>query len=316
MAKANNKNLSSAKREKNDEFYTPIAYIEKELKHYREFLRGKVVFCNCDDPESSNFWSYFASNFEFLGLKKLTSTHYETDKPSYKQELCSAIDCNGKVDTQGTIKTPLSQNGDFRSPECVELLKECDVVITNPPFSLFREYLTQLVEYEKLFLIIGSLNAITYREVIPLLMSNDMWLGVNSGNCDFVVPNCSETHVVRVCWFTNIPVENPPEPLKLYKKYTPGEYPTYDNFDAINVDKVCDIPCDYFGIIGVPITYALKHDPKQFEIIGSYNNGEHGEAVGAFKVSIVTNGTIMNWNGPVINGKPLYKRLLIKRRTT
>jgi len=190
MAKTKgNSNLHSSRAGKTDEFYTEISLIEKELRHYKDFFKGKTVFCNCDDPEESNFWKYFELKFEELGLKKLISTHYETDKPSYKLELTRDINNDGKINSFDIVHTPLQQNGDFRSPECKEIMESADVIVTNPPFSLFREYVAQLMEYEKPFLIVGNQNAITYREILPLFIDNKIWLGYNSGHFWFRVPD-------------------------------------------------------------------------------------------------------------------------------
>lgn len=282
--KVKNTNLNKAKTAKNDEFYTQLSDIEKELGHYKDHFKDKIVFCNCDDPEESNFWFYFAQNFQFLGLKKLISTHYETDKPSYKLEIVKDVNADGKINNLDAIKTPLTQNGDFRSNECVELLKECDIVVTNPPFSLFREFVAQLVEYDKKFLIIGHQNAITYKEVFALIKSDKLWIGcsIHSGDREFKVPAhyvlTSILHrvdslgnkfqrVSGVRWFTNLDYKKRHEDLILYKKYTPEEYPTYDDYNAINIDKTKDIPCDYTGMMGVPITFMDKYNPDQFEIL-------------------------------------------------
>jgi hypothetical protein len=282
-----NKNLKNAKREKNDEFYTQLTDIEKEVKHYKDQLRDKIVFCNCDDPEYSNFWKYFHLNFKHIGLKKLVSTHFEREKPSYKLE----------YDGETITKTELSQNGDFRSPECIEILKKSDLVITNPPFSLFREYVAQLIEYEKKFLIIGNNNAITYKETFTLIKDNKMWLGYSPRSMKFKTIN-EELKDVNACWFTNLDTSKRHENLILYKKYTPEEYPRYDNYDAINVDKVSDIPVDYDGVMGVPITFLDKYNPKQFEIIGQTG------------VDIK-----LDKGRPYIDGKRMYSRILIKKNT-
>lgn len=261
--------LQSAKSQKQDEFYTQLVDIEKELKHYKEQFKGKVIFLNCDDPLESNFWKYFALNFTHLGIKKLIATHFEREKPSYKLEL---------TDDGFPVHTPLRQNGDFRSPECVALLQEADIVVTNPPFSLFREYVAQLVAYNKKFLIIGNMNAITYKEVFKLIKENKLWLGIGNPK-KFRVPDDYEKgvrdeHGVKwqtlgnVCWFTNLDVFVRHEDLILYKQYTPEAYPCYDNYDAINVDKTTDIPVDYTGVMGVPISFLDKYNPDQFEILG------------------------------------------------
>lgn len=280
-----NKNLHAANKAKNDEFYTCLTDIEKELKHYREHFNNKTIFCNCDDPEYSNFWRYFSLNFDHLNLKRLISTHYETEKSSYMQEIYR--------DENGVHKErkPLQQNGDFRSPESIALLHEADIVVTNPPFSLFREYVAQLIEYDKKFLIIGNVNAITYKEIFPLIRCNRLWLGpsISSGDRQFYVPdnyplnasNCGIDkdgrkfiRVKGVRWFTNLSHQKRNESIILYKTYNPDDYPKYDNYNAINVDKVTDIPCDYDGVMGVPITFLDKYNPEQFEIIGLGNGAE------------------------------------------
>lgn len=299
---AANKNLRRAKKNKNDEFYTQLTDIEKELKHYREQLKNKVIFLNCDDPEWSNFWKYFKLNFDFLGIKKLISTHFEEDKPSYKLE----------YDGSNTVKTPLKQNGDFRSPESIELLKETDIVITNPPFSLFREYIAQLIDYDKKFLIMGNNNAITYKEIFSLIKENRIWLGYHANKTmEFRLSDTYERwdrmdelgnkygKVPAITWFTNLDTVKRHEEMILYKKYTPEEYHHYDNYDAINIDKVAEIPMDYFGIMGVPLTFMDKYNPEQFEIIGIdryvKDNPNYGKRF-------------------TINGKEKYARILIKRK--
>ena len=298
---SNNQNFHKARRDKKDEFYTQIGDIENELRHYRPQLRGKVIFCNCDDPTESNFWKFFFLNFEFLGLKKLIATHYDPEKPTYKLE----------YDGKEITNTPLNQNGDFRSPECIELLRESDIVITNPPFSLFREYMAQLMEHEKRFLIIGNQNAITYKEFFPLIKNNKMWLGYSAGGFRFEVPEGynvgkieeeNEKRYVKmgnVCWYTNLDVTKRHEKLILYKKYNEKEYPKYDNYEAINVDKTKEIPMDYKGVMGVPITFLDKYNPEQFEILGDsrYHDGQE------FADDI-----------NVIQGKETYRRILIKRK--
>ena len=267
MSKKANSNLHKAKNIKNDEFYTQLPDIENEVKHYSHHFKDKVVFLNCDDPEESNFWRFFSLNFEKLGLKKLIATHFETDKPSYKLEIVRDINNDGKINQLDTIKTPLTQNGDFRSPECIEILKEADIVVTNPPFSLFREYVAQLMEYNKQFLIVGPINAITYKEIFPLLKDNKMWVGHKFGAMSFVKPDKSMQDFGNIAWFTNLDISKRHQDLILYRKYDPAKYPKYDNYDAINVDKVTDIPEDYYEAIGVPITFLDKYNPEQFEII-------------------------------------------------
>lgn len=277
---AGNKDLKNAKKNKKDEFYTQLSDIERELHHYRDHFKDKVIFLNCDDPEYSNFWKYFELNFEQLGLKKLVSTHYETDKPSYKLELVKDLNGDGKINLYDIIKTPLKQNGDFRSPECIEILKEADIVVTNPPFSLFREYVAQLMEYDKKFIIIGHQNAITYKEVFSLIKDNKIWLGFGfKGGAAHFISNYKDIatagdhkegmiRVSGVTWFTNVDIKKRHEDLILYCNYSQVKYPQYDNYDAINVDVTAEIPCDYYGVMGVPITFLDKYSPNQFEIIG------------------------------------------------
>lgn len=277
----NNSNLRTAKKEKNDEFYTQLKDIENELKHYKKYFKDKVVYCNCDDPEWSNFWIYFSRNFEHLGLKKLISTHYSKDKPSFKLEIQRDINSDNKINHLDTIKTELKQNGDFRSDECIELLKEADIVVTNPPFSLFREYVNQLITYNKKFLIIGNNNALTYKDIFTLLKNNKLWLGVSSNKTmEFELSNGylkwdrigkdgkKYGKVPAISWFTNLEHFKRNEEVILYKKIEENSYQTYFNFEAIEVPFVRDIPANYDGIIGVPITFMSCYNPEQFEIIG------------------------------------------------
>lgn len=281
-----NNRFHIAKTEKKDEFYTQLTDVEKELGHYKEHFKDKVVFCNCDDPEESNFWNYFSLNFEWLGLKKLIATHYEENKLSYKLEISADRNGDGKIDNFDTVKTPLTHSGDFRSDECIEILKESDIIVTNPPFSLFREYVDQLIEHNKKFLIIGSQNAITYKETFQLIMNNTIWTGMDNGGTKwFRVPDDYEIKTQSrikiedgvkyfsmgsIYWFTNLDTKKRHEDLILYKLYKGNEasYPKYDGFDAINVDRVAEIPIDYKGMMGVPITFVDKYNPKQFEILG------------------------------------------------
>jgi len=280
---AKNSSLHEARKNVEDEFYTQLSDIEKELRHYTDHFRGKIIFCNCDDPEESNFWKYFELNFKHLGLKKLISTHYETDKPSYKLEIVGDINQDGEVNNFDIIKTPLSQNGDFRSPEAIELLKEADIVVTNPPFSLFREYVALLMEYDKRFLIIGNQNNITYKEFFPLLQTNKVWLGYHCGDMKFKVPDYYEPRATRfwideegqkwrslgnICWYTNLDIQKRHDEVICYKHYSDEEYPHYDNYDGIEVNKVANIPVDYDGWMGVPITFMHQYNPEQFEIKG------------------------------------------------
>jgi hypothetical protein len=328
MTKSLNKNLHMARTAKTDEFYTQLVDIENELKRYKDQFRGKVVFCNCDDPKESNFVKYFSRNFEHLGLKKLIATHYKdanlfTKESPYKLEYVG--DKNGnRMPDPNEFMTEMISNGDFRSEECVELLKEADIIVTNPPFSLFREYVAQLVEYDKKFLIIGSINAITYKECFKLIKDNKMWLGasIHSGDREFRVPddyplNAAGSRIdsdgnkyIRVKgvrWFTNLDYEERHENLVLYKKYTPQEYSKYDSYDAINVDKTAEIPADYGGAMGVPITFMDKYNPEQFEIISSNDIRSNSKA--PFK----EHGLIKDKDA-AINGKPTYVRIVIKNR--
>ena len=319
-----NANLTNAKKAKNDEFYTQLTDIEKEMRHYKDFFKGKVVYCNCDDARESNFFKYFSLNFEHLGLKKLISTGFKADGKGVV--LIYEGDKNGNriVDNEEIIVNELEGNGDFRSAECVEFLKEADVVVTNPPFSLFREYVAQLMEYGKKFLIIGNQNAITYKEIFPYIKNNELWLGLsmNGSNRWFQAPDDYEVKenaagykvidgkkyyfVNGVTWFTNIPHNKRNEELDLYRKYNETDYPKYDNYDAIEVSKVTDIPMDYEGVMGVPITFLYKYNPSQFEIIGITENADYLK-------SLYINGC-QKYDRPYINGKRIYSRLLIKIR--
>ncbi|MDO4752646.1 MAG: adenine-specific methyltransferase EcoRI family protein [Candidatus Saccharibacteria bacterium] len=363
-----NANLHKANKAKKDEFYTQLPDIENELKHYKEHFKGKTVFCNCDDPYESNFFKYFAMNFNHLGLKKLICTSYSgspivgqefsdlplfkslNSKKAYKVEITEVYDENkdGAVDMYDIellIKnmknkmTLLKGDGDFRSKEAIECLREADIVVTNPPFSLFREYLAQLIEYKKLFLIIGNMNAITYKEVFPLIKDNKIWLGYGfkGGNAFFSIPVYSneyakgvyneETGLVkfRNCtWYTNIDHNKRHEELILYKKYSPEEYPKYDNYDAINVDKVNEIPDDYNGVMGVPITFLDKYNPDQFEIV-AFRKGEDGRdlvftreredsTILSYPCTTSIPGMIKNAEGK-INGKITYARITIMKKS-
>lgn len=270
-----NSNLHRAKTQKNDEFYTQLTDVSKELMHYKKHFKDKIVLCNCDDPTWSAFWKYFHLNFAELGLKRLVSTHYEKSEYTFgrKKERSYVMVYEGGNDNDETvgIKTPLKGDGDFRSSECVEILKQCDIVVTNPPFSVARTFIATIMEHNKHFLIIGDMNWITYKEVFPLLKNNEIWLGYNSVK-EFIQPDGSIKKFGNKLWFTNLDHEKRHQKLILWKNYTPEEYPKYDNYDAINVDKVDQIPCDYDGVMGVPITYLDKHNPEQFEILG-YTGG-------------------------------------------
>ena len=303
-----NTNLHNAKTAKNDEFYTQLSDIEKEMAHYKDFFKGKIVYCNCDDARESNFFKFFSNNFESLGLKKLITTGYKENGKGVKLVYGGDKNGNFMVDDAEVAVTELEGNGDFRSEECIELLKECDVVVTNPPFSLFREYIAQLMEYGKKFLIIGNMNAITYKEIFPYIKNNELWWGcsLHGTKCHFIVPNSYEGNNVfeengvrygkvnNAIWFTNISHTKRNTPLDLYKKYSADEYPKYDNYDAIEVSKVSEIPMDYDGAMGVPITFLDKYCPTQFEII-KFRKGNDDKDLS-------------------VNGKCPYFRILIRRK--
>lgn len=318
MPISQNDNLHRAKIVKNDEFYTQLPDIERELNHYKKHFKDKVVLCNCDDPRVSNFFHYFSYNFENLGLKKLITTCYKNDKVDLFSENKAekAIYLEYKGDKNGD-KVPNPEqigikhfqgDGDFRSKECIELLKQADIVVTNPPFSLFREYVAQLIEYDKKFVIIGSLNSITYKEIFSFIKENKLWMGYgfSAGNAFFKTPHTkdfangvfnTETGLVKfrnVSWFTNLDHNKRYEDLILYKKYNANEYPKYDNYDAINVDKTKDIPMDYKGAMGVPITFLDKYNPEQFKII-KFRKGDDEKDLS-------------------INGKFPYFRIIIKNK--
>ena len=314
--------LNKAREAKKDEFYTQSSDIENEIKHYRSHFKGKKVFCNCDDPKESNFFQFFAQNFEFLGLEKLTTTHYRDDKPTYKLVVDRQLDVNkdGKINADDAVKYTLSQNGDFRSEESIAILEEADIVVTNPPFSLFREYMSQLIEYKKKFLIIGNNNAIALIDTFKLIREGQIWLGTSSNKTmEYRVPEHYNAQrvddsgrkyvkVPAISWFTNMDHKKRSENIILYKEYNKEDYPTYDNYDAIEVSKVADIPVDYNGIMGVPIAFLGKHNPHQFEIRGLIA----GAGYNADKVRIpLLNGR----NGmAIVDGKPKYNRILIKKK--
>lgn len=354
MIMAGNSNLHDSRGNKQDEFYTQLSLIESELKHYKQHFKGKVVLCNCDDPFESNFFKYFAMNFNSLGLKKLVSTCYSSspmtgrelayfvdrtgqlsfvpapgsvpvDNASrpYKVEITEVKDENhdGRVDladveyllkNKKNTMTLLSGDGDFRSAECIELLKQADVIVTNPPFSLFREYMATLLENKKDFLIVGNQNAITYREIFPLVKENRIWLGYNNGHFWFKVPDSYEVkktdfkidengqkwrRMGNICWFTNLDIDKRHEDMTLFRTYDSDNYPKYDDCNAIEVSRTADIPCDYFDPMGVPITFMQYYNPEQFEILGLDNHEK--DWVG---------------HGPKLNGKVRYRRVIIQRK--
>lgn len=326
MAKtAKNSNFHSAKDNKQDEFYTQLSDIEKELKYYKHHFKDKVVYCNCDDPRVSNFFHFFSYNFEKLGLKKLIATCYKSQEVDLfsqnDKEQAIYLEYNG--DKNGNFVPdpneigikPLKGDGDFRSKESIDLLTQADIVVTNPPFSLFREYVAQLMEYDKKFVIVGSQNAVTYKEVFQYFKDNKIWVGYKSGDMEFKVPDHYEERETRfrqdetgqkwrslgnICWFTNLDISKRHEDLILYKTYNSEEYPTYDNYDAINVNKVAEIPMDYKGSTGVPITFLDKYNPDQFEILG----------IDRPLVEEIT-GKVSRFK---INGKEIYARIVIKNK--
>ena len=291
-----NTNLHNAKRAKNDEFYTLLTDIEKEMVHYRDYFKGKVIFCNCDDARESNFFKFFANNFELLKIKKLITTGYKEDGHGVVLEYNGDIDGDFMVGDDEVKVTELKGNGDFRSEECIDYLKQADIVITNPPFSLFREYVKQLMDYDKKFIIIGSQNAITYKEIFPYIKDNKLWLGYNFVK-SFIQPNGEVKMFGNILWYTNIHHDKRNLPMDFYRTYKPELYPKYDNYDAIEVSKVCDIPMDYKGVMGVPITFLDKYNPEQFQIVGIdryvADNPHYGHRF-------------------TINNKEIYARILIR----
>ena len=321
--------LNDAKQAKKDEFYTQLSDIENELRHYKEHFRGKTVLCNCDDPRVSNFFHYFAYQFEALGLKRLITTCYKNQTP----DLFSQHDCERAIslvydgDKNGNrVPDPeeigihqLQGDGDFRSAECIELLMQADIIVTNPPFSLFREYVAQLMRFKKKFIIVGHQNAITYREIFPLIVNNQLWLGYGfkGGASHFIsiyedIASAGDhrTGMIRVSgvvWFTNLEIKKRHENLILFRNYTPQEYPAYDNYAAIEVGKTADIPMDYDGVMGVPITFLEKFNPDQFEIVGATESEGRGFSNGLWKPE---SGVVQ----PMVNGERKYKRIFIRRR--
>ena len=362
---AGNANLHAANSGKNDEFYTQLPDIEKELKYYKQHFQGKVVLCNCDDPYESNFFKYFALNFNALGLKKLIATCYngspvsgnellldfgdtvdDPKKIAYKVEITEVTDVNGDgavnladvkylMQNNKNIISILKENGDFRSKESIDLLQQADIVVTNPPFSLFREYVAQLIKYDKKFLILGNMNAITYKEIFPLLKENRLWIG-NGFNLSMVFrttyPNKLEANrkyviskgynpddnyvkTPAIAWYTNLDLQKRHEELILYKHYTPEEYPHYDNYDAINVDKVTDIPVDYDGIMGVPITFMDKYNPDQFEIIWQASGNTRASAPKEILTELKYRAHEADRGGcTIVHGERTYGRIFIRRK--
>lgn len=348
--KIKNKNFNKAKDSKNDEFYTQLSDIERELKHYKNHFKDKVVYCNCDDPRVSNFFYFFSYNFEKLGLKKLITTCYKStnmdlfSENSSEQAICLIYegDKNGNniPDPKEIGIKELRGDGDFRSKECIELLKQADIVVTNPPFSLFREYVAQLLEYDKKFLIIGNGNSITYKEIFKNIQDNKIWLGVTKPQL-FLIDNkerfskyCSDENKVTIedkefwavnisvgtptYWFTNLDIEKRHEELILYRRYSPEVYPKYDNYDAIEVNRVTEIPYDFDGAMGVPITFLDKHNPDQFEILGiTDRENESGLKTKIYTIDDVPNPGDLNRRAAIKIGntyKSTYARLLIRKK--
>ena len=323
-----NKNMHTAKRAKNDEFYTQLSDIEQELGHYREAFQDRVVYCNCDDPRTSNFFRYFAMNFNYLGLKKLITVSYNPGGRSSKIEITEVKDLNddgrvGLADAEYLLEhsedalVPLEGDGDFRAEETIALLKQADIVVTNPPFSLFRPYIAQLMEYDKRFLVIGNMNAITYKETFPLLKDDKMWLGCTSPKT-FVQPDGPIKKFGNILWYTNLYRTTRKDELVLYKKYTPEEYPHYDNYDAINVNRTADIPYNYYGVMGVPITFLTKHNPAQFEIVGiTDRQNTSGLRTKKYTSEDAPGYNDLNARSVIKTGsayRAMYARILIKRR--
>jgi hypothetical protein len=333
QSKPLNRSMRAAKASKQDEFYTQLSDIEKELRHYPAYFNGKIVLCNCDDPRVSNFFHYFSYNFEKLGLKKLITTCYKNQQADLfsKNDSERGIYLEYRGDkNRSRVPDPaeigirqLKGDGDFRSKECVELLKQADIVVTNPPFSLFREYVVQLVEMNKKFLVIANHNAITYKEVFRLIKDNKIWLGYTHP-VNFVVPDHYELREVRswrdeagtnwrsmgnACWFTNLDIEKRHEEIPLYTTYGAKAFPQYDNYEAIEVSRFKEIPCDYDGVMGVPLTFLEKYNPEQFEIVGSDYEVKEGLLPELVKAT---------WTGKIDRGyvkrKRLYARILVRKR--
>lgn len=344
---AGNSNLHMSKDAREDEYYTDLVMIENELKHYRPHFRGKTVFCNCDDPYESNFFKYFAMNFNSLELKKLISLGYigspivytqlslfdDIEEPKvieechpYKIEISEVTDENGDgaidlsdvellIRNKKNVLTMLNGDGDFRGDESQIALEEADIIVTNPPFSLMKEYIPLLMNSGKQFLVLGNMNHITFKEIFHYFIENKIWLGYTSGHFWFKVPEYYEEkrtdfkidengqkwrRLGNICWFTNMEIEKLHQPLTLYKHYNSEEFPTYDNYDAIHIDKVADIPCDYNGVMAVPITFMDKYSPDQFEILGKFDGG--------------SDSNVWDLAKPILNGSPKYKRIAIRRK--
>lgn len=311
--KSLNKNLQRAKDIKNDEFYTRFDDIQAELNFYKDQLKNKVIYCNCDDPAESAFIDFFKLNFDYLGIKKLIGTRYQKSQlflfadPVRQCGYRLEITAENKNDKK-PVKIKLKGDGDFRSPECIKFLEEADIVITNPPFSLFREYVDQLIKYNKKFLIIGNDNFRTCKEIFKLIKENKIWSGYNKVK-EFGQPDGTFKKFGNVGWYTNLEVAKRNEEIVLYKKYNKIEYPKYDNYDAIEVSRIKDIPMDYDGVMGVSLSFIDKYNPEQFEILGSDYNIKQG---------LLPDLINPNWRGKIdrgyLNGKRLYARILIRNK--
>ena len=340
------KNLGNAKKAKKDEFYTQLTDIEKELNNYKQHFKGKTILCNCDDPRVSKFFYFFYASFHTFGLKRLIATCYKNLNPDLfsqnldKQAVYCIYDGKDRTDDKYTdYDTFIKQNewgilkgdGDFRSSECIELLKQADIVCSNPPFSLFREYVAQLIEYEKKFIIIGNINAVTYKEIFALFKENKIWLGqsIHSGDREFGVPDSypleaagfrvgedgkKYIRVKGVRWFTNLDYKELHEKLILYKQYNEKEFPKYDNYDAIEVSETKEIPQDYDSMMGVPITFLDKYNPEQFEILGLANDKRDDNEIFIKGTPYYLDDQHKSFVGMVLNGKATYARILIKRK--
>ena len=323
MAK-NNSGLRNADKNKADEFYTSLTDIEKELSNYKDFFKGKVVYCNCDDARESNFFKYFSKNFEFLGLKKLITTGYKAEGKGVVLIYEGDKNDNREVEDSEIVVRQLEGSGDFRSAECIEFLKEADVVVTNPPFSLFREYVKQLMDYGKKFIILGNNNALSYKEIFTRIMNNEMWLGtIYNKTMLFQIPDSYEKYSViengvkygkvpAISWFTNIEHKKRNTPIDLYKRYS-NEYPKYGNYDAIEVSKVSDIPMDYDGVMGVPITFLGSYCPAQFEILGLAADKRDENEIFIKGKQTYLDERHKKFVGMVLDGKATYARVMIKK---
>lgn len=315
-----NSSLRTAKRVKNDEFYTRYDDIEAEIMKYRKQFKDKVVYLPCDDPadKKSEFWSFFVNNFDAFGLKKLIATHYDENGKAYKIWIDGDTSSDGFVDDGDAIQEDLQGNGDFQSPECIAIMKECDIVCTNPPFSLFRSFVDTILKANKQFLIIGNQNAFTYKEIFKLIKENKIWTGYNMVK-QFNQPDGSIKKFGNVCWFTNMRTSKREEEFVFTREYNAIDYPKYDNYDAIEVNRLVNIPGDYYESMGVPITFLDKYNPNQFEIIGGFNGYkecdlENGLICGDETSYIDKNGKTKYWRGPTLNKRPTYFRVIIRRK--